>query len=80
MSPRRRKPASIGVADPCRKVSRFQGPLGNSGQVSPDGVQIHGVLQPGRERRNGLVGVSGQPQGTQELWPTTRVFWPFCVP
>ena len=35
----------------------FEGLLHDTGQVISDRVQVHGVLQPGRERHHGLVGV-----------------------
>ena len=35
----------------------LQGLVYDRGQIVPDRVQVHGVLQAGRERRHGLVGV-----------------------
>ena len=35
----------------------FQGLVHDTGQVIPDRIHVHRVLQPGRERGHGLVGV-----------------------
>jgi hypothetical protein len=45
------------VADPYRDVSGLQGLVHGIGQVIPDPVQVHGVLQAGRERGHGGFGV-----------------------
>src|SRR5579864_976736 len=54
-------PVSAALADPHRYVGGFQGLVHDTGQVSPDRVQVHGVFQPGRERGHSLVGVVAGP-------------------
>ena len=46
----------------------FQGLVHDAGQVILDRIQVEGVLQPGRERGHGLVGVVAGPQ--QAIWQT----------
>jgi putative flippase GtrA len=48
-------------ANPEREVSGFQDALHHPRQVVLDGVQVHRVLQPDRERGYGLVGVIAGP-------------------
>jgi len=48
-------------ANPEREVSGFQDALHHPRQVVLDGVQVHRVLQPDRERGYGLVGVVAGP-------------------
>ena len=50
-----------GWPDPYRHVGWFQRAGGHLGQVGGDRVQVDCVLQPGRERHHGLVGVIPDP-------------------
>ena len=49
------------MADPYRDVSGFQSLVHGTGQVIPDPVQVHGVLQAGRERGHRGFGVIPGP-------------------
>ena len=55
------QPVSVALADPHRDVGGFQGLVHDIGQVILDRIQVHRVLQPGRERGHGLVGVVAGP-------------------
>jgi hypothetical protein len=58
--------------DPHRDVDRFQGRLHDAGQVVTDRVQVDRVLEPGRERGHGLVGVIAGPVEPQVQPPLHR--------
>ncbi len=42
-------------------MGRLQGLVNDAGQVISDRVQVHRILQPGRERHYHLVGVIARP-------------------
>ena len=55
------KPPSPAFAHPHRDVGGLQRLVHDTGQVISDCVQVHGVLEAGRERRDGLIGVISCP-------------------
>jgi DNA-binding SARP family transcriptional activator/tetratricopeptide (TPR) repeat protein len=51
----------VSFAEPHRHVSRLKSGMDHSGQIGPDGVGIHRVLQAGRERLHHPLGVVASP-------------------
>jgi hypothetical protein len=53
----------VSLPQPHRYVCRGKCGMDHSGEVSPDGVRVNRVLQPGGERRHHLLGVVPGPVG-----------------
>jgi hypothetical protein len=58
-------------------MGRFQGPLGDAGEVVPDGIQVGRVLQPAREGSHGQLRVVPGPvePPVPAPCPRRRYFW-----
>jgi hypothetical protein len=65
--------ASLSVlADPHRDIGGLQGLADDGGQVISDRVQVHRVLEPGRERGQCCVSVTPGPVEPPVHWPDTE--------